>query len=237
MIGVIVNAVAVILGGGIGLLFGKKISQRFTDLIFAGLMICVLVMGVQNAIKAPDMLDVIICVALGCIIGEGIRIDKHIGKLSIKLEERFAKNDSQQGRFAEGFLTTSLLFCVGSMGIMGSFDAGLHSDYTILFSKSVIDGISAIGFAAALGAGVLFSSASVFVYQGAFTLLASLIRPLLSEQVTLLMNAVGGILLIGLALDLLFPIKKRFKIANMIPCMFLPIAYSPLKEWIMAFLA
>lgn len=238
MIATVVNTLAILIGGGIGLFFGKKIKERYSETIYAALSLCVAVIGILSAVKTSNILHAIICLVLGSIIGEALRIEDRLEDLGGKLQKRFAKNDGdgeKSNRFAEGFLTTSLLYCVGSMAVMGSLEAGLNHDYSVIFSKSLIDGVSSITYAASLGAGVLFSGGTVFVYQGLITLLAGLFAPFLSEPIVTEMSVIGGIMLIGMALNMLEVTKKRIRLANMIPALFLPIAYLPFVEWISGF--
>lgn len=136
------------------------------------------------------------------------------------------------GRFTEGFVTATLLFCVGSMAVMGSLEAGINHNYSIIISKGVIDGVTAITFAATMGIGVAFSTIPLLLYQGGITLLAGAVAPFLSDAVVVEMSAVGGVMLLGLAANMLDLVKERIRVGNMLPALFLPLLYLPLAQWI-----
>ena len=225
---IVINALAVIAGGAVGIIFRKKIKERFTSALVTALALVVVILGIMNAIKVTDILGMIICIAVGVILGEWIDIEKRLDSLGNRLKNRFAKNGGEN--FTQAFVSASALFCVGSMTIIGSLQIASANDPTIILSKSVIDGITAVSFGAALGAGVLFSALSVFVYQGLLTLLALFAAPYLSETVILQMSAVGGVMLIGIALNMLE--IKRIRVANMLPALFLPILYELVKKLI-----
>ena len=173
-----------------------------------------------------------VCLALGTILGEAINIEKHLDSLGNKLRKRVEKNGGENSTFTEGFVTASLLFCVGAMAIVGSIEAGINGDYSILVSKSVIDGITAVSLSTALGVGVAFSAAPILVYQGGITLLAGLVGGFLQEAVITEMSAVGGCIIIGIGLNMLKLPKKPLKVGNMLPAIFLPLAYLPLAEFL-----
>ena len=209
MIAAVVNAVVVVLGGLIGLLFGGRLQEAHTKTIVAGLGICVMVIGITSAIETSNILIVILCIALGTVLGELLRIEDRL----------------------DSFVTASLLFCVGSMAIMGSFDAGLRGDYQTIFAKSALDGVMAVTFAATMGVGVLFSGATVLLYQGALTLLAALVEPLLSPEVIVELSAVGGVMLIGTGINILGLAPQRLKVGNMLPAMVLPVVWFAVSGW------
>ena len=234
MIAAVVNAVVVILGGLVGLLLGGKLQERHTRTIVAALGISTMVIGITGAIGTSNILIVIVCLVLGTILGELMKIEQRLDSLGNWLKSKVAKNGG--GRFTEGFVTASLLFCVGSMAIMGSFDAGLRGDYTTIFAKSALDCVMAVTFAATMGLGVLFSSAAVLIYQGALTLLAAVVEPYLSSPVIVEMSAVGGVMLIGTGMNILNLPAERIKVGNMLPAIVLPALYFPLAEWISALL-
>lgn len=223
MIAAIVNAVVVVLGGLLGLLLGGRLKEQHTKTIVAALGMCTVVIGITGAIATSNILIVIICLVIGTIIGELLKIEHRLDTLGDWLKSKVAKNGG--GRFTEGFVTASLLFCVGSMAIMGSFDAGLRGDYNTIFAKSALDCVMAVTFAATMGVGVLFSGASVLVYQGALTLLAGVVEPYLSAEVIVEMSAVGGIMIIGTGMNILGLTKERIKVGNMLPAIVLPIVW------------
>lgn len=232
MIATVVNAALILAGSFIGLLFRKRIKQQFSDAIMAGLALCVAMIGIKSALGSNDTLCVIICMALGILLGEALRIEDKLDALGAFLKKRFIKGGGES-RFTEAFMSASLLFCMGSMAIMGSLEAGVKQDYTIIFSKSVIDGISAVTFSAAMGVGIAFSALAVLLYQGALTLLAIWIGPLLSGAVVAEMSAVGGLLILGIAINMLGLMgDRKVRVGNMLPAMFLPVLYIPAAAWI-----
>lgn len=220
MIGTIVNTISIILGGLIGLILKKGVSKRFSDIVMSGLALCVLYIGISGALKGQNTMVVIISIVIGAVIGEGIDLDKRIRELGAAIERRFKSKDKNIS-IAEGFVTASLLFCVGAMAIVGSLQSGLTGNYEMLFTKSILDGVASIIFAASLGVGVIFSSVFVFIYQGSITLLAQFISPYLNDMVIAEMTCVGSLLIIGLGLNTLNVTK--LKIMNYIPAIFLPI--------------
>ena len=231
MLATIINAVLVVFGTAIGILFKNKISERFTQVLMSALALVVAMMGIQSAITTENTLGMIICVIIGTLIGEGINIEKRLDRGGEKLKHLIEKNSSG-GNFTQGFVNASLLFCVGSMAIMGSMEAGINHNYSIILSKAVIDCIAAISFASVLGIGVGFSAISVLVYQGILTLLAIWVEPFLNNEAMLTeISAVGGILLMGVAFNMLFP-EKHLHVGNMLPSMFMPILYLPFVSWL-----
>lgn len=232
MIAAVINAVLVLLGSIVGLIFKDKIKEKYSKAIMTGLALCVAVIGITGAIGTDDILCVIICTAVGIAIGEFLRIEDRLDRMGERLKSRFMKG-RDSGRFTEGFMTATLLFCVGSMAIIGSMKAGIEHDYSIIISKSVIDCITAVTFAATMGIGVAFSAVAILIYQGALTLLFIWIGPFLSDAVINEMSAVGGLLIMGLSINMLgISLENRPKVGNMLPAVFLPIAYIPLAEWI-----
>lgn len=230
MIAAIVNAVVVVLGGLLGLLLGGRLKEHHTKTIVAALGICTMVIGITSAIVTTNILIVIICLVIGTIVGELLKIEHRLDVLGDWLKSKVAKNGG--GRFTEGFVTASLLFCVGSMAIMGSFDAGLRGDYNTIFAKSALDCVMAVTFAATMGVGVLFSGASVLIYQGALTLLAGFVEPYLSAEVIVEMSAVGGVMLIGTGINILGLTKERVKVGNMLPAIVLPVVWFAVSNFV-----
>ena len=227
MIACIVNAIVVILGGLLGLLLGGRLQEKHTQTIVNGLGICTIVIGITSAIATSNILVVIMCLVLGTIVGEALKIEHRLDSMGDWLKARVAKNGGS--RFTEGFVTASLLFCVGSMSIMGSFDAGLRSDYNTIFAKSALDGVMAVTFAATMGVGVLFSSCTILIYQGALTLLAGLVEPYLSAEVIVEMSAVGGVMIMGTGMNILGLTKSRIKVGNMLPAIVFPVIWFAIK--------
>lgn len=224
MLGTIVNSVAVIVGCLVGLIVKGRLTEKISTTIMNGLALCTLYIGISGALKGENTLIMIISVAIGALIGEIIDIDKWLNKLGYYLESKFKKENGSSISIAEGFITSSLLFCVGAMAIVGSLESGLKGNHDTLFTKSILDGISSIIFASSLGIGVMFSAVSVFIYQGVITLGAGLLSGVLSTTVIANMSAVGGLLIVGLAFNMLG--ISKIKIANLLPAIFLPILFQ-----------
>lgn len=231
MIATVINTALVIAGSVLGLLLKNRLKERYAQTILYALALCVSVIGISNALKSENILTMIICLAAGSLLGELLKIEERLDRLGGWLKRKIVKN-GDAGSFTEGFVSASLLFCVGSMAIMGSLEAGINQNYFIILSKGVIDGITAVTFAAAMGVGVVFSGFAVLFYQGALTLLAVLAAPYLSASVVTEMSAVGGAMLIAIAINMLELPKDKIRVGNMLPAIFLPIVYLPLATWI-----
>lgn len=231
MLATMINVVLVLIGSAVGLLFKNMISEKLMSIITHALGLCVLGIGISNMIGTENMLCVIVCMVIGTVIGHAINIEGRLEKGGDLLRAKVTKGDSNS-RFTEGFVNASLLFCVGAMAITGSIEAGLNHNYEIIISKGVIDGVTAISFAATMGIGVAFSVIPVFVYQGLITLLAAWVGPLLPAAVITEMTAVGGTLIVAIAINMLELGKVKIKVGNMLPAMFLPIGYIPLANWL-----
>ncbi len=224
MLGTIVNCAAIILGGALGLVLKGGLSKKISDTIMNGLALCIVYIGISGALKRDNDLVVIICMALGALIGELFDIDKLLQRLGDSIEARFKGGSN---KISEGFVSASLIYCVGAMAIMGSLQSGLTGNHEILYSKSIIDGVSAIIFASSLGLGVMLSSISVLLYQGLITLCASSLKTLLVGSVVANMTAVGSLLILALGLNMLKITK--IKVANLLPAIFLPIIYELIR--------
>lgn len=220
MIGTIVDTIAIIVGGLLGLFLNKGIKQRYSETIIQGMALSVIVIGVMSASKANEMLVVIISVVVGTIIGEYIDIERRLNNLGNMMEKRMG---TSQGSFAKGFVTASLLFCIGAMGIMGALEDGINGNHQILFTKSIIDGISSVIFTSTFGVGVIFSAIPVFLYQGSIASVAMLLKPYLTPELVTDLSAVGGILIIGVGINVLE--IKRIRVGNMLPAIILPAIY------------
>ena len=220
MLAVLVNAVTVILGSILGMLLNKRLKEEYTKTIIACMGICTIVIGITGAIATSNIIIVIICLVLGTILGELLKLEKRLDGAGDWLKKKVPQGGNS--RFTEGFVTASLLFCVGSMSIMGSFDAGLRNDYDIIFAKSAMDGIMAVTFAATMGIGVAFSALTVIIYQGALTLLAGVIAPILSDPMIVEMSAVGGVMLIATGMNIIGLTKERIRVGNMLPALIFP---------------
>ena len=232
MLAVFVNMGTVLLGSVIGILFRSRIRENYTKTIIAALALVTFVIGITSAVATADLLCVIVCMALGTLLGELLRLDDRINRAGDFLKARLLRGRAGDSRFTEGFVSSCILFCVGSMTIMGSLEAGVNHNYSIIFAKSALDFVSSMMFGAAMGVGVCFSAAFILVFQGGLTLLAGLVAPYLSQAVITEMSAVGGTILIGMGFNMLELSEKRIKVANMLPAIFLPIAYVPLSLWL-----
>ena len=235
MLGVLTNTLAVLVGSFIGLLCKKGFPKSISEAAMLGIGLCTIYIGVSGSLKGNNTMVVIVAIVLGSILGTGIDIDKRLSNLAEWVERKATskKNtgmDKQRGSIAEGFITASLLFCIGAMTIVGSLNAGLFGDNEMLFTKSALDFISSILLSVSLGIGVLFSAAFVFIFQGALVLFAELLRPLLTEIAISDLTCVGSILIIGLGLNLVGATK--LKIANYLPALlFAPLA-TVLFQWL-----
>ena len=228
MIGSLINCAAILLGAGLGLLLRGGISQRFRDTLMQGLALCVLLIGVRGAIQTEDVMIPILCMVLGGLLGEGVNIERHLQRLGDGAQRLFARKGGDS-RFSQGFVTASLVYCVGAMAIVGALDSGLRGDHTTLIAKSALDGVSAVVFASTMGPGVALSGLAVLLYQGAIALLAQQVAPFLTPEVIREMSAVGGLLIIGISANMLGFIKLR--IGNLLPAIFLPLVMLPLMRW------
>ena len=226
MIGTLINAAAIILGTIVGLLLRKGIPQRLQDTVGQGQGLCVILIGLTSAITTADITCVIICMVVGSLLGAWVDIEKRLDNLGKAIERRVSPNGSE-GSIAKGFVTASLVFCVGAMAIVGSMDSGLRGDHSTLIAKSILAGVFAIIFTSSLGWGVGLSALAVLVYQGAIALLAMWIEPLLTAPIITEMSAVGGLRIMGIGLNMIYD-KHRIPVGNMLPAIFMPMAYLPL---------
>ena len=171
---------------------------------------------------------VIVSMVLGALLGEAVDVEKRLEGLGARAQRLLAKGGDSG--FAESFVTASLMFCVGAMAIVGALDSGLRGDHSTLIAKSALDGVSAVIFASAMGPGVLLSAAAVLIYQGAIALLAQYVAPFLTDAVVTEMSAVGGLLIVGIAINMFGLFKVR--VGNLLPAVFMPIAVVPLMQLI-----
>jgi len=222
-LGSVVNVAAIVVGGLIGLVAGGRLPERVRSIVFTGLGLCVLVIGMQMALTTKNPLIMVFSVVLGCITGEVLRLEEKLGQVGDWLKARSGSSDT---RFTDGFVTASVLFCIGSMAILGSFDEGLRGDHTILFTKSILDGFASVAFAAALGLGVVFSALPVFLYQAGLTELATVLQPWLSDAMMIELTATGGVLILGIGVSILE--LRRIPLTNLLPAL----AYAPLLAWL-----
>lgn len=228
MLGVLVNTLTVIVGSLVGLLCKKGIPKKLTDAVMLGIGLCTLYIGFSGSLKGENTLILIGSMVLGAITGTALNIDGAITRLGNWVESRFKKSESAKTTIAEGFVTASLLFCVGAMTIVGSLNAGLHGDNELLFTKATLDLVSSAMLAASLGCGVLCAAVFVFVFQGAIVLLAQYLVPVLTTAAIAEMTCAGSLLIVALGLNLIGITK--IKVANYLPAM----VFAPLLCWLVA---
>ncbi len=233
MTGTFLNIATVLAGGLIGLLFGARVPERLKSTVIAGMGLFVIAIGLQMFLKTQNSIIVLGSLLIGALLGEWWRIEDGIQALGGMLERRFMRNganvEGASGKFVRGFLTTSLLFCVGPLTILGSIQDGLTGNYNLLAVKSVLDGFASLAFASTLGPGVLFSSLVILVYQGGISLLAARLNTLVTDSMMNEMTAAGGVILMGLAISSLLEIKK-IRVGNFLPAL----AIAPLIVWILS---
>ena len=226
MLGTIVNAVSIIVGSLIGLFFRGSIPERYSKTLMHGIGLAVILIGIKTALKTDAILMIIISFATGSLLGEMLGVEDRLDRIGNWIGRRLSK-DSEG--ISKGFVTASLLYCVGAMAIIGSMESGLTGNHQTLFAKSFLDGIGSIVFASTLGIGVLFSAISVFIYQGLLTITASSVKPFLLPEVVSQMSAVGGLLIMAIGMGLLE--IKKIKIGNLLPAVFVPLVYQVLKHF------
>lgn len=234
--GTIINSLAILAGSLLGLVLQAAthrsskdvdvggIGGRLQTIVMEGMSLCVLYIGISGSLKGQNTLIAIISIAIGAVVGELLDLDRRMHTLGDWVQAKTARLiHTQEGApsVADGFVAASLLFCVGAMAIVGSLENGLTGNYDTLKAKSVIDGIAAIVFASSLGVGVAFSAVAIFLYQGAISLAAGLLSPLLSDTVIAEMTCVGSLLIVALSLNMLNVTK--IKVMNLVPAIFLPI--------------
>lgn len=224
-----INMLLVLCGSLVGVALKSRFSPRVGQAVMKCLGLCTLGIGLSSLLATKNTLCVILCMVAGTLLGEWLDIEGRMDGLGELLKKKLVK-EAGESRFVEGFVTATVVYCVGAMAINGSLAAGLNGDYSIIISKSVLDGVSAITFSAAMGIGVAFSIVPILLYQGGLTLLAGAVGPYLPEAVVLEMSAVGGAIITGIALNLLDLPREKLRVGNMLPAIFLPILYLPLAE-------
>jgi len=232
LIATIINAIAVIIGGFIGTVFGNRIGEKYTNAIMTAIALITMIIGIQSAVVTSNVLIVVICLIVGTVIGTALKIDYRLNNAGDAAKRMLQSTSIGKGPFSEALVTASMLFCVGSMTILGSIQAGLNQNYQIILTKSVMDFVSAIAFSSALGAGVIFACIPVLVIQGSITLLAGVVAPYLTAEVVTEMSAVGGALFIGMSINILGLREEKIKVGDMLPAIFMPIIYFPIANLI-----
>lgn len=227
MLGVLVNTGTVLLGSLIGLLFRKGIPEKIEKAVMTAIALCTLYIGIDGALAGENVLVLIFSMVLGTALGTLLDLDGGIARLGAFVECRFHKEEGVS--VAEGFITASLLFCVGAMTIVGSLNAGLRGDNSMLFTKSLLDLCSSMMLAASLGVGVLCSAAFVFLFQGALVLLSQVLAPLLSEAAIAEITCAGSLMIVALGLNLLG--LSKIKVSNLLPAMLFAPLMLALYNW------
>ena len=226
-IGTAINIAAVLVGGGIGTLVGAKLPEKMRSSAMAAIGIVTLLVGVANFLEFDNPLVPLVSVVAGLVVGELLDIDAALRRLGDSLERRFSKGESPVSR---AFVTTSLLFCVGPLTVIGSLEDGLTGNYDLLALKSALDFIAALTFASVLGWGVLLSAGTVLLVQGTLTFGAGFLEPVVTEAMIGATTATGGILIVGLGLGLLE--LKEVRVANMLPALLIaPVLVAAAPLW------
>jgi len=231
--GTLLNILTVLVGGSLGLGLGGRVPERIRQTVVAGLGLFTLGFGVRMFLQTRNPIAPLIGLLVGGLLGEWWRIEDRLEGLGVWLESRLTRGSAAErgSRFVRGFLTASLVFCVGPMTVLGSIQDGLTGNYELLAVKSTLDGFGALAFASTLGPGVLFSTLIIALYQGSLTLLAAQAQAILSDPMVAEMTAAGGVILIGIAISSLLEIRK-IRSANLLPAL----VVAPAVAWIFALL-
>ena len=236
MTGTVINVATILIGGTLGLIFGARVPERLKATVIAGMGLFTGAIGMQMFLSTGNSLIVLGALLIGALLGEWWKIEDRLQSLGEILEARFAKGVSTNAngevtsnKFVRGFLTASLLFCVGPMAILGSIQDGLTGNYNLLAVKSVLDGFASLAFSSTLGVGVMFSSLMILIYQGGISLLANQLNAIVTQSMMNELTATGGVILIGLALSSLLEIKK-IRVGNFLPALVI----APLIVWILS---
>jgi uncharacterized membrane protein YqgA involved in biofilm formation len=230
MTGTFINIAAVLVGSILGLILGARIPARLKETIIAGMGIFLAAMGIQMFLETVNPLIVLGALLIGTLLGEWWRIEDGIHRLGEFLEQRLsARKDDRTSTFVRGFMTASLLFCVGPVAILGSIQDGLTGDYSLLAVKSVLDGFASIAFASTLGIGVAFSSLMLLLYQGTISLMSAQLDAIVTASMMNELTATGGVLLIGIGISNLLEIKK-IRVGNMLPALLV----APVIVWVLS---
>lgn len=219
MLGVFVNVAAVIIGSLIGMVLKKGMPKKISETMTTAVALAVVYIGIDGMMSGENTLVLVLSMVIGTLVGTLLDLDRHLGKLGEKIEGRFKNNG--ETRIAEGFVSATLLFCVGAMTIVGALQSGLTGNHETQYTKAILDLISSVILASALGGGVMLAAVSVLVMQGSVVLLAQLAEPYLTDYVINEMTCAGSVLILGLALNMLGITK--IKLMNFLPSMFVPI--------------
>ncbi|MBQ8417921.1 MAG: DUF554 domain-containing protein [Phascolarctobacterium sp.] len=217
-LGTVMNCVAIVLGSLIGVVLKRGLPEKWQQTMMGGIALCIVVIGLQMALKTNNIIITIISLVIGAIIGEAIDIEEKMARLGDWIGSKVAKGDaSVAAKIAEGFVNASILFCTGAMAIVGSIQDGILADHTTLFAKGTLDGIISLILAANMGIGVMLSSISVGIYQGSITMLAGVVEPYVTPVILAEVTAAGGVMIMAIGTNMLNVTKIR--IANLLPGM------------------
>ena len=221
VIGALINAAAIIAGSGVGLAVKGRLDDKFSEGVMRALGLCVMVIGLHNGLGG-DMMLLVTSLAVGTLAGEMMRLDDRLNNFGKWVQDRL-KKPGETSTFAQGFVTSSLLFCVGAMAIVGSIESGLTGERSIIITKSIIDAIASVFLASALGVGVLFSAFMVLVYQGTIELFAAGLQDVLTYGMIAQISAVGGVMILGLGANM--ALGGKIKVANLLPSFAVAVLY------------
>ena len=227
VIGTIINCLAIVAGSLLGLLLKRGMKESISKTVMQGVGLSIILIGVTGAIKATNTLLVILSMVIGGVLGAWINIDARMNQLGDWAQKKLTR-ESEQNTFAQGFVTASLVFCVGAMAVVGSLDSGIRGDHSTLIAKAALDGVISVVFSSSLGIGVMASAVPILIYQGSIALLGTAVAPLLSETVVTEMSAVGGLLIMAIGVNML--LDKDIKVANLLPAIFVPFLYYPIAQ-------
>lgn len=234
-LGTLGNIVLILIGSTLGFLLKGRLKEHYKDTIIKGLGLAVMFIGISGALEgllaiedgvivSTNIMLMIISLAIGGLVGEFINIEARLDHVGEWLKRKLKVNKDKNKGFVESFVSSSLLFCIGAMAIVGSLRDGLSGDPSMLLAKGVIDGVVAIFFASTLGIGVFFSVIPVGIYQGIITIAAGFIEPFLSERLVLNLSFVGSILIFAIGINMIF--GKKIRTGNLLPAILVPIAYE-----------
>lgn len=222
------NAVTIILGTLLGNSLKDRFSENIKNTVMHGLSLTVMLIGFSMAIKTENLLIVTLSMVIGGILGEVLKIEDGLNKFGAGLESKFSRGD---GNFTRAFVSASLIYCVGAMAVLGSIQSGLEGNHSILFVKSILDGVSAVVFSSSMGIGVAFAALPVFLYQGAITLAASYVKVFLTDAIITEMSATGGLLIFAIGINML-SLNVTIKVGNLLPAIFVAVVLAMLSVYL-----
>lgn len=240
-LGTVVNVLAILVGSGLGLLFRRGLKERFRDVMMQACGLATMFIGMAGAfemifsveggrLKSGATMLIVLSLVIGGLVGELINIERGLDRIGERLKKAVLRKDGGNNRFVEGFVTASLVVCVGAMAICGPLEEGLTGNSRTLFIKAILDLVIVAVFASVYGIGAGFSALSVGVYQGLITLFAALIAPYLSQALITNLSGVGSVLIFGVGVNLLFP--KKLRVGNLLPALLIPVGWEILQLWI-----